>query len=123
MSVEIEAPGTWIRCGSSAVGVLGDVQSAGVALVAVTAASGNEAGELFRSMEVPNTRPDCTPAVDEPLCYSDSAKGLAITERRAVTECAAHCITDPSDVAELLDEARLAPGVFDAYRLLVALGY
>jgi hypothetical protein len=79
MSVQIEAPGTWIRCQSV--------------------------------------------AVDEPTCYSDGARGKVITERRAVAECAAHCITDPSDVAELLDEARLAPGVFDAYWLLVALGY
>jgi hypothetical protein len=78
MSVQIEAPGTWIRC---------------------------------------------TTAMDEPETYSDTARGQVITTRRAVAECAAHGITDPSDIDELCAEAQLSPGRYDAYRLLVALGY
>ena len=58
------------------------------------------------------------------MTYSESARGVLITEERAVREMRDHGITDPELVAEGLRESRESrPGSFSAYLLLMWLGY
>lgn len=57
------------------------------------------------------------------MTYSESARGVKITEARALAELRAHHICDPEDVAYALAAAHRRDGWYDAHKLLLAIGY
>lgn len=57
------------------------------------------------------------------ITYSDSAKGVRITHSRAMFELTKHGVHSAADQAGALREAQTSPGQYDAYKLLLWLGY